>query len=739
MAFGSDRELVVRVVGDASSLDREFKKASASTTRFGRDISKTSRGAIAGAGAFRGLGRSIAFASAGFLGGFGLTAAVRSAFDEMNKAQKVGAQTAAVIKSTGGVAGVSAEHVQTYADSLLKLTGIDDEVIKSGENMLLTFTNIRNVTGKNNDIFDQATVAALDMATALEGAGFEGGNLQTTAIRLGKALNDPVKGITALRRVGVQFTKDQETLIKRLVESGHVLEAQKVILAEVRREFGGSAAAAGTTLSGKLGVLRETIRNVSADILEKLLPAITRLVDRATAWITNLENQRRIMNTVSQVSSVVADAFDVLRGAFDRLNKITGSTKETVRLLLITLAGFKALQLVSTLSGIATGIGLIGTNAQTSRGQVLGLRGALKGIAAIGVITVAIEVVTHKKQIVDKARDLGVPFPDKSGFDLLKMAFPDEFDSSNKGSPAWALKKLVDHFRDEAKKSVTTIEQTRQELGKAFGAVFSKVFEISGGADITGAKRPGVIPPPPKPVDPKFRRAANEAARQEAVDRAQLAVDRTALTKSVADDIAALTKLNNLLKRRIAGGHDTIEIEREQLGVQLQLNQILEEQAKAQKEAARKRRDARQFRLLGFGPEGEDIVPGVKNLKRQLASVTDAIEGGFLDTSKTRSRLRNIRRVLAEGVGHISADVRSKIQQLLADLRDQLKKSSVDVTRFNKTASGQFVLAGAHGAGSGNITIAGGIHLHGIQNMKQLEDELARRRKQRARQRRSTR
>ena len=164
----------------------------------------------------------------------GIALAARSSIKELVQQQKVMAQTGAVLKSTGGAANVTKKQVTDLSAALLKKTGIDDEVIQSGENMLLTFRGIRNEAGKNNDIFTQATKIGLDMSTALEGAGFEGGNLKTTMIRLGKALNDPVQGMTALKRVGVTFTEDQKKTIKRLEETGHHLQAQKLILKELR-------------------------------------------------------------------------------------------------------------------------------------------------------------------------------------------------------------------------------------------------------------------------------------------------------------------------------------------------------------------------------------------------------------------------------------------------------------------------------------------------------------------------
>src|SRR5262245_66611796 len=77
---------------------------------------------------------------------------------------------------------------------------------------------------------------------------------KASAIQLGKALNDPIKGVTALQRVGVSFTKSQKNQIKALVESGNTLGAQKVILRELGKEFGGAAKAA-TDPTPKRGVV----------------------------------------------------------------------------------------------------------------------------------------------------------------------------------------------------------------------------------------------------------------------------------------------------------------------------------------------------------------------------------------------------------------------------------------------------------------------------------------------------
>ncbi len=187
---------------------------------------------------------------------------------------KIGRQTDAVIKSTGGSANVTAGQVGDLAGKLSQQTGIDDEVIQGGENMLLTFTKLRNERGKGNDVFNQATRILTDMSAAL------GSDPQKQAIQLGKALNDPVKGVSALSRVGVTFDDQQKKTIKRYVEHGKMAKAQGIILRELNKEFGGSARAQATNsarLKVAMGNLQESIGGLLAPSVEKLAGLLLKL------------------------------------------------------------------------------------------------------------------------------------------------------------------------------------------------------------------------------------------------------------------------------------------------------------------------------------------------------------------------------------------------------------------------------------------------------------------------------
>ena len=177
------------------------------------------------------------------------SSAVKSAMD----AESELAELNAVLASTGGAAGMTAEELTKMATELQKVTKFSDEEILSGESMLLTFTKI----GK--DVFPLATEAMLNMAEKF-------GSMESASIQLGKALNDPVGGVTALRRVGVMLSDQQEQQIKDFMAVNDIASAQKVILKELETEFGGLAKAIGNTPEGKFAKLK----NSFDDLMERL-------------------------------------------------------------------------------------------------------------------------------------------------------------------------------------------------------------------------------------------------------------------------------------------------------------------------------------------------------------------------------------------------------------------------------------------------------------------------------------
>jgi hypothetical protein len=201
--------------------------------------------------------------------------------EETIAAQNAMAQLEAAVKSTGGVAGRSAEQLDEMSRVLQRQTTFSDEAVKSAQAMLLTFDKIRGTE------FDRATAAVTDLAARM------GGDLQGAAIQVGKALQDPTTGLTALRRSGVSFSESQIDVIKQLYETGQVAEGQRVILKELEHQFGGSAAAARDTLGGALAGLK----NAFGDLFEVTKSGSQSTVDVLNAITHSLETSGISMNS----------------------------------------------------------------------------------------------------------------------------------------------------------------------------------------------------------------------------------------------------------------------------------------------------------------------------------------------------------------------------------------------------------------------------------------------------------
>lgn len=228
-------------------------------------------------GALSSLGGVALGVAAGGIAAFG--AAVVSGMGDAKESALLLAQTESAITSTGSAAGITAQHVTDLASSLSDAAGASlfgDDQVQQSENLLLTFTNIKGA------VFDAATAVSVDMAQALGGAP------KDSAIQLGKALNDPIQGISALSRVGVSFTEEQKAQIAAMQKAGDMAGAQGVILAELNKEFGGSAkAAAGATggwseFTGRLGEAKEALgaavlpllNGLAGVLLDRVMPAV---------------------------------------------------------------------------------------------------------------------------------------------------------------------------------------------------------------------------------------------------------------------------------------------------------------------------------------------------------------------------------------------------------------------------------------------------------------------------------
>lgn len=288
-------EITVRVKAEDSAT-ATFQKVGKEAQGLGKvlgDVGKIAGGFLA-ANVVAGVGQKLS----GFIG---------DSIKAAQESKEVNAQLEAVLKSTGSAAGLSADHIRDRAAQLEKASKFEDEAILNGQNLLLTFTNIKGTR------FDEATQTMLDMAQAL------GTDAAGSAIQLGKALNDPKEGISALTRVGVTFTEEQKNQIEAMQEAGDIAGAQGIILAELNKEFGGSAKAASDAAGAqekykdKMNDLKEQIGTKMLPIQEKWMElqaaAVTFIADKGIPLLEELyaKHYPAIAKAVQDVSAIIEE------------------------------------------------------------------------------------------------------------------------------------------------------------------------------------------------------------------------------------------------------------------------------------------------------------------------------------------------------------------------------------------------------------------------------------------------
>lgn len=211
-----------------------------------------------------------------------------------NKQEAAEAKLGAVLTATGEAAGINLDQMKAMAAQMQATTTVGDEVILNGMAILSTFKEIKG------EAFEGATKAALDMSQVM------GQDLKSSMVQLGKALNDPVKGLAALSRVGVSFTEAQKEQIKALQEAGKMAEAQAVILRELQSEFGGAAEAARETFGGSVlsakGALSDMKEEIGFTITKSkfMIDLVHMAESQFMAWGGQIKDNRAYLQSLTK-------------------------------------------------------------------------------------------------------------------------------------------------------------------------------------------------------------------------------------------------------------------------------------------------------------------------------------------------------------------------------------------------------------------------------------------------------
>ena len=234
-----------------------------------------------------------------------VTLGLKGSLEEAAKADQSYRRLEAVLKATGHASGLTADEIASFADGIERSTLATAEGVEDAASVLATF---RSVSGET---FTRALSLAQDMSAVF------GQDLAGAATQLGKALEDPIDGLTALRRVGISFSDSQKELIRTLVETGQTAEAQRVILDALESQVGGAGAAEAGGLTGATNRLQDAWGN----LLEAIgrTPAVTSvaqgaldLLSGAIEGITSAIEDDPIGERIATATAQLAQARDEL-------------------------------------------------------------------------------------------------------------------------------------------------------------------------------------------------------------------------------------------------------------------------------------------------------------------------------------------------------------------------------------------------------------------------------------------
>jgi hypothetical protein len=734
---------------------REASSTAAKAHQLERATGHAARGALSGSGLFQTFGRSLAFASGGFIAFHEASEFIRESVDAAREAVVSQRSLAAQMKASGESFDANRERIEKVALSYGKFGFQNDEVIAS-------LTVLERGTGNINK------------AMALQGL----------AADLARAKNLELAGAA---NVIAKVFGGQETALRRAVpglqKNAHGMDLIRLAQAKLAGQ-----AAANTTAAERFhAILHDTEEIVGT----ALLPTLNKYLNQLSRWLERMNRSGKLQKDVAQTARLLADAVAAVKAvteplvaAFQALADILGGNKRALEALLGVYLSWKALKIADSVQKTITSFFQLGKAAEGQVGKIAKLRGALLRLVA-NPYTVAI-VVTF----------IGAEYVAKKIKDLQKMVLDAQTQTFKKGSNLETilvpnLAKQIEALKKAGVSSKDILTKLRQQLGGSLKAddLIAEAFAFSSGADpkmqarirAQVAKRAKeAISTVKDELDKQAQRATVEQRNtwfDQLIDRLLGGVSDTPTGAPAALGVQ-LTRLRGVaaqLTKQIAATHDVTrllhlkgrlqEVLNEEWQTQQEINQKTADAAEAAQEKAKEAFDkmiaaraARQFRALGLGPGGEDLIPGVGNLRKRLQSLRASLAGTSLDTRATQQMIRHIGTVLSGAFGAVGEQVRSKIDEIFKGWADELKKGRDNLeTSFRPVDANKFIAGlglgltpdqvrrlragivtlGPHATAptqhtgafalAGGVTINGGMHLHGVQDMSRFEAELQKR------------
>ena len=278
----ANQQVIVSVLGDTKNFSRSMKNSGAIMKGF----------QVAVVAAVVGMGKAFT----DFIGD-SITAAedavaVQRRFENMAK------QSALFGNETEKVT----QKIQDYARAQSFLTGVDDEAILSAATKLLAFRKVAETADELNGVYDRTLAVSLDVAAVLGGTGDGLAKIESIAPKVGRALENPIKNMASLAKIGIVFNDVEKEKVIRIQETNGIVAAQEYLLQQLELRYGG-ASEAGAKASEKIQARFEDLQEQVGD---KLLPAIETLADKFGEWLDGPAGKKAIAEFVASFEVLAA-------------------------------------------------------------------------------------------------------------------------------------------------------------------------------------------------------------------------------------------------------------------------------------------------------------------------------------------------------------------------------------------------------------------------------------------------
>jgi hypothetical protein len=630
VAFGN-RVIGVAIVGDASKLLASFREAAGGANKFNRDMERTFRGVLAGSGAFRSLGRSVAFASASFLGGVGFVQVVKSSVEAASNLEEQ-------LSKSNVVFGASAKAVEAWAKTTVNSMGLaEDQALQTASSFgaLLRPLGITGQEAARQS--EQLTQLGADLAS------FYNTDVKSALDALQSGLTGQVR---PLRAYGVLLSAtrvNQEALTETGKKHASQLTDQEKVIARLAIIYKDTAQAQGdfARTSGGLAnqqrILQANVRQLQIALGVALVPAITDVVKKINDWLAKSGNQKRVQDDLREAVDKTIGAIRTISGVIKTVVGDLGGWHQALIVLGGAFLGFKAAGIgsaiaVSTANVIAAGI--------TADAWKAALISTGWGVFAVAAGIAATEVIAHWQAVKQFFQEFWIWMEETEDKTLLAMV--EAFSHLPKilgGGPFQRAKAALQADLQDLEAQAT---QTAQAVGGAVGVPPGLTGPQTAPTAVTG---PPTAPAVTAGAAGGGRRGVTASQRNQWFDAMiNRQLGRVQDITSLRGQIARLGQIAQLIRNRLAVTKDitrqlTLEdkladVVRQQRGTRTDLTDQIKQKAQDASDAQRA--------WLDFAVERAQATKTLTDDRKAYQAIEKWLKGKIRQEGRTLDLVRDL-------------------------------------------------------------------------------------------------